>query len=82
MRTRKSCEYFAVRNEMDVVSAEVSGSVGLGYFKKDDMLNCLSLLELYGLACILYTIDLSIIPTLPQTSPPSQTVLFSAVFYC
>ena len=38
-------EDFAGRNEMDVVSVEVWGSVGLGYFREDDMLDCLSLLE-------------------------------------
>ena len=37
-------EDFAARNEMEVVSVEVSGSFGLGYFEENDILDCLSLL--------------------------------------
>ena len=62
-------EDFAGRNEMDVVSVEVWGSVGLGYFREDDMLDCLSLLEHLSLACTLYRITEPIIPCPPQSSP-------------
>ena len=67
-------EDFAARNEMEVVSVEVSGSFGLGYFEEDDILDCLSLLEHLGLACALYRIAQPIIPCPPQPSPTNSDV--------
>lgn len=62
-------EDFAGRNEMDVVGVEVGGSVGLGYYAEDDMLDCLSLLEHLSLACTLYRIAEPVIPCPPLPSP-------------
>ena len=41
---------------MDVVFVEVGGSVSVCYFRQEDMLDCLSLLENIDVACTLYKI--------------------------
>ena len=41
---------------MNVVCAEVGGSVGVCYFRQKGMLDCLSLLENIDVACTLYKI--------------------------
>ena len=62
---------FAGRNAMALVSAEVGGLSGLGYFTQDDLLDTLSLLQHLCVACILYKIALPIVPLPPHASPPS-----------
>ena len=64
---------FAGQNGMGVVCAEVSGSVGVGYFRQEDMLDCLSLSEHIGVAYTLYKIAQLIIPCLPHPSPTNSS---------
>ena len=62
-------EDFAGRNELDVVGVEVGGYVGFSYYREDDMLDSLSLLEHLRLACTLYRIAEPVIPCPPHPSP-------------